>query len=90
MGMLLNHAWFRNNGGPLGGFVLKPTFMTSTEYNWDPNADYMNEAAARLTVRIISAQQLPKKSINQSNRDRGEIVDPYVEVNVHGIEKDKR
>jgi hypothetical protein len=36
-----------------------------------------------LKITIISGQQLPKPA-----NSRGEIVDPYVQISVHGMEND--
>lgn len=67
---------FLDNGGC--GYVLKPEYMFpgKTEGNSHPKL---------LTIKVISAYQLPKPH----NNVKGEVIDPIVKVEVHGMEEDK-
>uniref|UniRef100_A0A452TI92 Phosphoinositide phospholipase C n=1 Tax=Ursus maritimus TaxID=29073 RepID=A0A452TI92_URSMA len=74
---------FRDNGAC--GYVLKPAFLR------DPNSTFNSRALAqgpwwtrkRLSVRVISGQQLPKV-----NKNKNSIVDPKVTVEIHGVGRD--
>ncbi|EPY89216.1 1-phosphatidylinositol-4,5-bisphosphate phosphodiesterase delta-1 [Camelus ferus] len=74
---------FQDNGAC--GYVLKPDFLR------DPNSTFNSRALAqgpwwtrkRLTVRVISGQQLPKV-----NKNKNSIVDPKVTVEIHGVGRD--
>ena len=72
----VNFGKFRENG--MCGYVLKP--------------EYMNSESARpmrpitLTIHVISASQLPKPG----GKLKGEIIDPFVNVYVHGVHNDEK
>uniref|UniRef100_G1MHJ2 Phosphoinositide phospholipase C n=1 Tax=Ailuropoda melanoleuca TaxID=9646 RepID=G1MHJ2_AILME len=74
---------FQDNGAC--GYVLKPAFLR------DPNSTFNSRALAqgpwwtrkRLSVRVISGQQLPKV-----NKNKNSIVDPKVTVEIHGVGQD--
>ncbi|XP_046955285.1 1-phosphatidylinositol 4,5-bisphosphate phosphodiesterase delta-1 isoform X1 [Lynx rufus] len=74
---------FQDNGAC--GYVLKPAFLR------DPNSTFNSRALAqgpwwtrkRLSVRVISGQQLPKV-----NKNKNSIVDPKVTVEIHGVGRD--
>ena len=70
----LNHGKFADNGG--SGYVLKPAWMRTK--------DGAHASPKKLKITVISAQQLPKP--NQSSK--GEIIDPYVEIDVVGEDED--
>ncbi|KAJ3055457.1 hypothetical protein HK097_010411 [Rhizophlyctis rosea] len=73
-GIQLNHAMFKLNGR--SGYVLKPSWLRAS-------GDSMLRNSVMLSVKIISAQQLPKP------KDAGSsIIDPFVEVEVCGTEAD--
>lgn len=65
--MQINNAMFALNKGC--GYVLKPSYMRSPGQTWVPKPRI-------LTVEVISGQQLPKPKDSK----RGEIIDPFVEV----------
>ncbi|KAJ3350701.1 1-phosphatidylinositol 4,5-bisphosphate phosphodiesterase delta-4 [Allomyces javanicus] len=70
-GMALNTAFFEQNGG--SGYVLKPEYM-------------LDSTVARprpliLTIRIMSAQHLPKPK----DKSKGEVIDPFVEFELFDI-----
>ncbi|KAG5177143.1 PLC-like phosphodiesterase [Tribonema minus] len=78
MSMYLNHGRFRDNGGC--GYVLKPPCLQKQS---EPQPV---EAAMTLIVQVCSAQQLPKPK----GAHKGEIIDPYVKVGIHGTAVDTK
>ncbi|XP_039223738.1 1-phosphatidylinositol 4,5-bisphosphate phosphodiesterase eta-2 isoform X2 [Crotalus tigris] len=81
----LNRAKFGANGNC--GYVLKPRCMCQGIFNpnsEDPLAGLMKK---QLVLRVISGQQLPKPRDSMLG-DRGEIIDPFVEVEVIGLPMD--
>uniref|UniRef100_A0AAY4DNX6 Phosphoinositide phospholipase C n=1 Tax=Denticeps clupeoides TaxID=299321 RepID=A0AAY4DNX6_9TELE len=83
--MQLNRAKFMVNGG--SGYVLKPPPMCKGSFNPysdDPLPAYPKK---QLLLKIISGQQLPKPPDSMLG-DRGEIIDPFVEVEIIGIPVD--
>ncbi|XP_045075668.1 1-phosphatidylinositol 4,5-bisphosphate phosphodiesterase eta-1-like, partial [Coregonus clupeaformis] len=83
--MQLNRAKFMVNGG--SGYVLKPPPMCKGSFNPfcdDPLPAYPRK---QLVLKIISGQQLPKPPDSMLG-DRGEIIDPFVEVEIIGLPVD--
>uniref|UniRef100_A0A667XAQ8 Phosphoinositide phospholipase C n=1 Tax=Myripristis murdjan TaxID=586833 RepID=A0A667XAQ8_9TELE len=83
--MQLNRAKFMVNGGT--GYVLKPPPMCKGSFNPfsdDPLPAYPKK---QLILKIISGQQLPKPPDSMLG-DRGEIIDPFVEVEIIGLPVD--
>ncbi|KAM3875153.1 1-phosphatidylinositol 4,5-bisphosphate phosphodiesterase eta-1-like [Diretmus argenteus] len=83
--MQLNRAKFMVNGG--SGYVLKPPPMCKGSFNPfcdDPLPAYPKK---QLILKIISGQQLPKPPDSMLG-DRGEIIDPFVEVEIIGLPVD--
>ncbi|XP_066565560.1 1-phosphatidylinositol 4,5-bisphosphate phosphodiesterase eta-1 isoform X2 [Amia ocellicauda] len=83
--MQLNRAKFMVNGN--SGYVLKPQPMNKGSFNPfsdDPLPAYPKK---QLVLKIISGQQLPKPPDSMLG-DRGEIIDPYVEVEIIGLPVD--
>ncbi|XP_044059631.1 1-phosphatidylinositol 4,5-bisphosphate phosphodiesterase eta-1 isoform X2 [Siniperca chuatsi] len=83
--MQLNRAKFKVNGGI--GYVLKPPPMCKGSFNPfsdDPLPAYPKK---QLILKIISGQQLPKPPDSMLG-DRGEIIDPFVEVEIIGLPVD--
>ncbi|XP_047678774.1 1-phosphatidylinositol 4,5-bisphosphate phosphodiesterase eta-1 [Tachysurus fulvidraco] len=83
--MQLNRAKFMVNGG--SGYVLKPPPMCNGSFNPysdDPLPAYPKK---QLILKIISGQQLPKPPDSMLG-DRGEIIDPFVEVEIIGLPVD--
>ncbi|XP_062381834.1 1-phosphatidylinositol 4,5-bisphosphate phosphodiesterase delta-3-A isoform X2 [Sardina pilchardus] len=78
--MDLNQGRFLTNGGC--GYALKPGFLRQAESEFNPEntGGGPGHSPVLLTVRIISAQQLPKSPQDKPNS----IVDPYVWVETHG------
>ncbi|XP_008423278.1 1-phosphatidylinositol 4,5-bisphosphate phosphodiesterase eta-1 isoform X1 [Poecilia reticulata] len=80
--MQLNRSKFMVNGGI--GYVLKPPPMCKGSFNPfsdDPLPAYPKK---QLVLKIISGQQLPKPPDSMLG-DRGEIIDPFVEVEIIGL-----
>ncbi|XP_035478412.1 1-phosphatidylinositol 4,5-bisphosphate phosphodiesterase eta-1 isoform X3 [Scophthalmus maximus] len=83
--MQLNRSKFMVNGGI--GYVLKPPPMCKGSFNPfsdDPLPAYPKK---QLILKIISGQQLPKPPDSMLG-DRGEIIDPFVEVEIIGLPVD--
>uniref|UniRef100_A0A3P9A797 Phosphoinositide phospholipase C n=1 Tax=Esox lucius TaxID=8010 RepID=A0A3P9A797_ESOLU len=82
--MDLNQGRFLPNGRC--GYILKPSFLCSPSSNFNPEitGGGPGHIPTQLTIRIISAQQLPK--INTDNPNS--IVDPQVWVEIHGVSID--
>lgn len=78
--MCLQHGFFSDNGGC--GYVLKPACLFTEDFN--PKKKY-SDRNQLITIRVISAQHLPKEKHQLEHRD---IVDPYVEIVTKGIEID--
>ncbi|GBG32084.1 1-phosphatidylinositol 4,5-bisphosphate phosphodiesterase 1 [Hondaea fermentalgiana] len=79
----LNQGRFSDNGGC--GYVLKPSFQLGDSFTpWD---GLPKDVVCEMTVSVISGHYLPKP-LGQS--DSSEVIDPYVEVSLHGIEVDQR
>lgn len=78
----LNDGKFGDNGGC--GYVRKPDFMLvdKGELSWD--ATTTSVTSKKLVVRLISGHYLPKP-LGES--EKTEVIDPYVEVSVHGLSK---
>ncbi|CAG0914868.1 unnamed protein product [Notodromas monacha] len=92
--MLLNRGKFRDNGGC--GYVLKPSYMRKKGYSPGDEFRRSSESAGwrtggagpagkcLLKLRIISGHCLPRPDGSM----KGEVVDPYVNVHVVGVEED--
>ncbi|XP_072312488.1 1-phosphatidylinositol 4,5-bisphosphate phosphodiesterase delta-3-A [Eucyclogobius newberryi] len=86
--MDLNRGRFLQNGQC--GYILKPPFMSSSDTTFNPEnvGGGPGHKPLLLTVRIISAQQLPKPEWDKPTS----IVDPHVWVEIYGvpIDNDKK
>ncbi|XP_075274549.1 1-phosphatidylinositol 4,5-bisphosphate phosphodiesterase eta-1 isoform X2 [Opisthocomus hoazin] len=83
--MQLNDAKFRVNGNC--GYVLKPQQMCKGTFN-PYSADPLPASPKKqLILKVISGQQLPKPPDSMLG-DRGEIIDPFVEVEIIGLPVD--
>ncbi|XP_041856944.1 1-phosphatidylinositol 4,5-bisphosphate phosphodiesterase delta-4 isoform X2 [Melanotaenia boesemani] len=82
--MDLNDGLFRQNG--CCGYVLKPDFMRdgNTEFSPERPAEWLGYKPLRLSIKVISGQQLPKV-----NQKEGSIVDPLVRVEIYGVPQDQ-
>ena len=74
----LNDGKFRQNGSC--GYVLKP------EYMWKAPPHGFLQVPIRLTIHVISGQQLPKPG----GKLHGEIIDPFVQLIIEGAHEDVR
>ncbi|XP_058428750.1 1-phosphatidylinositol 4,5-bisphosphate phosphodiesterase eta-2 isoform X3 [Marmota monax] len=81
----LNRAKFSANGSC--GYVLKPQCMCHGVFNPNSEDPLPGQLKKQLALRIISGQQLPKPRDSMLG-DRGEIIDPFVEVEVIGLPVD--
>ncbi|XP_036408122.1 1-phosphatidylinositol 4,5-bisphosphate phosphodiesterase delta-3-A-like [Megalops cyprinoides] len=79
--MDLNQGRFLQNGRC--GYVLKPGFLChhNSDFNPENTGGGPGHIPTTLTVRVISAQQLPKLNTDKPNS----IVDPLVWVEIHGV-----
>ncbi|XP_077050729.1 1-phosphatidylinositol 4,5-bisphosphate phosphodiesterase eta-1 isoform X1 [Siphateles boraxobius] len=83
--MQLNRAKFMENGG--SGYVLKPGLMCKGAFNPLNDDPLPANPKKQLVIKIISGQQLPKPPDSMLG-DRGEIIDPFVEVEIIGLPVD--
>lgn len=81
----LNRAKFNSNGNC--GYVLKPKCMCHGAFNPNSEDPLPGQLKKQLVLRIISGQQLPKPKDSMLG-DRGEIIDPFVEVEIIGLSVD--
>ncbi|XP_063292554.1 1-phosphatidylinositol 4,5-bisphosphate phosphodiesterase eta-2 isoform X2 [Pelobates fuscus] len=81
----LNRAKFNTNGSC--GYVLKPKCMCHGAFNPNSEDPLPGQLKKQLVLRIISGQQLPKPKDSMLG-DRGEIIDPFVEVELIGLPVD--
>uniref|UniRef100_A0A3Q0RVU1 Phosphoinositide phospholipase C n=1 Tax=Amphilophus citrinellus TaxID=61819 RepID=A0A3Q0RVU1_AMPCI len=76
----LNRAKFSSNGNC--GYILKPKIMCA--FNPELEDPIPGHRKTQLVLKIISGQQLPKPKDSMFG-DRGEIIDPFVEVEIIGL-----
>ncbi|XP_034551307.1 1-phosphatidylinositol 4,5-bisphosphate phosphodiesterase eta-2a isoform X2 [Notolabrus celidotus] len=81
----LNRAKFYSNGNC--GYILKPSCMCEGAFNPSLEDPLPGQMKKQLVLKIISGQQLPKPKDSMLG-DRGEIIDPFVEVEVIGLPVD--
>ncbi|XP_049954522.1 inactive phospholipase C-like protein 2 [Schistocerca serialis cubense] len=83
--MDINDGRFRENGGC--GYVLKPEIMRDhfTLYKSDMKDWIPGVKPQVLHIKIISAQHLPRPRRSSA---KGDVIDPYVIVQVHGTPSD--
>uniref|UniRef100_A0A8K9X752 Phosphoinositide phospholipase C n=1 Tax=Oncorhynchus mykiss TaxID=8022 RepID=A0A8K9X752_ONCMY len=81
----LNRAKFNSNGNC--GFILKPACMCEGAFNPMIEDPFPGQMKKQLVLKIISGQQLPKPKDSMLG-DRGEIIDPFVEVEIIGLPVD--
>uniref|UniRef100_A0A8C2GB13 Phosphoinositide phospholipase C n=1 Tax=Cyprinus carpio TaxID=7962 RepID=A0A8C2GB13_CYPCA len=78
----LNRAKFAANGNC--GYVLKPKSLCKCAFNPMLEDPLPGHSKSQLVLKIISVQQLPKPKDSMLG-DRGEIIDPFVEVEIIGL-----
>ncbi|KAM5163968.1 1-phosphatidylinositol 4,5-bisphosphate phosphodiesterase eta-1 [Mantella aurantiaca] len=83
--MELNRAKFKVNGNC--GYVLKPQQMCKGVLNPFSGDPLPASPKKQLILKVVSGQQLPKPPDSMLG-DRGEIIDPYVEVEMIGLPVD--
>jgi uncharacterized protein YjbI with pentapeptide repeats len=83
--MWINDGKFLDNGG--SGYVLKPKFLREEKITFNPEGKLSVQKTLHVTV--ISGSQLPKVE-GKEKTEKGEVIDPYVKVAVHGVSADKK
>ncbi|KAG8512530.1 1-phosphatidylinositol 4,5-bisphosphate phosphodiesterase eta-1 [Galemys pyrenaicus] len=83
--MQLNRAKFKTNGNC--GYVLKPQLMCKGTFNPFSGDPLPANPKKQLILKVISGQQLPKPPDSMFG-DRGEIIDPFVEIEIIGLPVD--
>ncbi|XP_073723559.1 1-phosphatidylinositol 4,5-bisphosphate phosphodiesterase eta-2a [Misgurnus anguillicaudatus] len=81
----LNRAKFSCNGNC--GYIQKPVSMCEGSFNPFSEDPLPGLLKKQLVLKIISGQQLPKPKDSMLG-DRGEIIDPFVEVEIIGLPVD--
>ncbi|XP_077386423.1 1-phosphatidylinositol 4,5-bisphosphate phosphodiesterase eta-2 [Festucalex cinctus] len=81
----LNRAKFSSNANC--GYILKPKIMRKGAFNPNVEDPLPGQKKIQLVLKIISGQQLPKPKDSMFG-DRGEIIDPFVEVEIIGLPVD--
>ncbi|KAM9859333.1 1-phosphatidylinositol 4,5-bisphosphate phosphodiesterase eta-2 [Aulostomus maculatus] len=81
----LNRAKFSSNGNC--GYILRPKLMCKGAFNPNLEDPLPGHRKTQLVLKIISGQQLPKPKDSMFG-DRGEIIDPFVEVEIIGLPVD--
>ena len=80
IGMSLSLGTFTAKGGEEGGYILKPSYLRDDQIPYSRYAPELTQPKLRLTVKVKSAQYLPKPA----GAERGEIIDPFVRVTLYG------
>ncbi|GMH67817.1 hypothetical protein TL16_g04777, partial [Triparma laevis f. inornata] len=81
--MHLNDGKYMDNKN--AGYILKPEALRSKEKTFDPVlGPFPASEALNFDVEVMSASQLPKPK----GATKGEVIDPYVKVEVHGVPND--
>jgi hypothetical protein len=82
--MHLNDGKYMDNGN--AGYVLKPECMRTAHNNFCPiTGPFPVDEALDFSIEVMSASQLPKPM----GATKGEVIDPYVMVELHGIPSDE-
>ncbi|KAM7405470.1 hypothetical protein PAMP_012729 [Pampus punctatissimus] len=81
----LNRAKFYSNGNC--GYIVKPACMCEGPFHPNLEDPLPGQMKKQLVLKIISGQQLPKPKDSMLG-DRGEIIDPFVEVEIIGLPVD--
>uniref|UniRef100_A0A3Q4GE26 Phosphoinositide phospholipase C n=1 Tax=Neolamprologus brichardi TaxID=32507 RepID=A0A3Q4GE26_NEOBR len=81
--MDLNTAWFRQNGNC--GYVLRPAIMRQEVSYFSADTRDTVPGVSPQLLHVISGQNLPKP---KGSGAKGDVVDPYVYVEIHGIPAD--
>ncbi|XP_037346556.2 1-phosphatidylinositol 4,5-bisphosphate phosphodiesterase eta-2 [Pungitius pungitius] len=81
----LNQAKFSSNGNC--GYILRPKCISKASFNPMLEDPLPGQRKTQLVLKIISGQQLPKPKDSMFG-DRGEIIDPFVEVEIIGLNVD--
>nr|AAQ75083.1 phosphatidylinositol phospholipase C [Toxoplasma gondii] len=100
---ILNEGRFLDNGGPAGGYVLKPEMMRNPARPFVPafaELSACRETPVHFTIKILSAHQLPRpvtdpwkgpSTINKiKTRKSTDLSCPFVSVSIHGVKEDTK
>ena len=83
--MHLNDGKYLDNGS--AGYVLKPEPLRVEGNDFNPmKGPYPASEAVKFNVEVMSASQLPKPG----GSAKGEVIDPYVKVELHGVPSDSK
>ena len=85
---LINYAKFNANGGVCSGYVLKPKYMRHDSLTCPEFVNYpanFKEPLKKLTIQVISGQQIRPDDLVVR-----EIIDPYIEIKIKGLEIDEQ
>lgn len=82
LNLLLYLSRFMENGGIYSGYVLKPQFLRFGENSY---ADLFQKPKIELIIKVKTAQFLRPLV---ENEDVSDVIDPFIEVAIKGIEKD--
>jgi len=83
--MWTNIGKFQDNGA--SGYLLKPEYMRTENITFNPESKV--KVSKHLEITVISAFQLPKVA-GKEEKEKGEVIDPYVKVSVNGLPSDRR
>jgi len=84
--MWLNNGKFLDNGNC--GYILKPKYMRESNITFSPEAP--GPVQKTLLINVISGWQFPKvQGTTKETKQKGEIIDPYVRIEMAGVSKDK-
>lgn len=89
--MWLNDGKFLDNGK--SGYLLKPEYMIKKDVTFEPEpkSSEKPKSVKTLYVQIVSGWQFPKsEGTAKQEKKTGNVIDPYVKVEVTGISKDKK
>jgi hypothetical protein len=83
--MHLNDGKYMDNMN--AGYILKPEALRNKDITFDPmTGPFPPEEALNFDIEVMSASQLPKPK----GATKGEVIDPYVKVEVHGVPNDSK
>jgi len=81
----LNDGKFMDNGRC--GYLLKPPYMCEEKIVFNPHVK--RGVTNVLSMTVISAWALPKVQ-GKEDKDKGEVIDPYVKILIAGTDQDRR
>lgn len=82
--MWFNDGKFLDNGRT--GYLLKPKYLRDPSFQFNP--DKKEAVKKTLYVQVVSGWQLPKVDRKPDSK-KGEVIDPYVVVQITGVHADQ-